>query len=377
MQSTCGAHTANYDDACDKLTARKPSPRNRRAIAVALFLAGALSLLTGCPPGPGAAHREGFAPSEDREHLVRPPLEQVMPLDPALREAARKELATAAASQDPIIEVHAIEAERESLGAEGTTADYLRALNDPAPVVRYAGAMVVGDLQIKVARGTLRGLIEDKNPFVRIGARYALHRLGDYTYSHDFEVLARDTDPHVRGATCMVLGRLGEESATRILNVLRRDPNPAVRQQASEALWRLGEMTGAEDLIGLIESHYRDDQMIGILGLASRHDPSVRQHIRPELSSPDTDVKLVAARGLAMLGGGPYDLGYPIAMDGTKEADPKLRVLAALALGAIGRTDEQPVLRDMLNDKDPDVRIAAASAILQLTPPEKRPAATN
>jgi HEAT repeat protein len=60
-------------------------------------------------------------------------------------------------------------------------------------------------------------------------------------------------------------------------------------------------------------------------------------------------------------------------MDGARETDPKLRVLAALALGAIGRTDEQPVLRDLLNDKDPDVRIAAATAILQLTPPEKRP----
>jgi HEAT repeat protein len=342
--------------------------------ATALFLASALLLVTGCQ----SARRDvGYSPTETLTE-VRPPVEKVQPLDPALREAARKELAEGAKSQDAIVRVHAIEGERESIGADAdATADYLRALNDPAPVVRYAGAMVVGELQIKEARGTLLGMIEDKNPFVRVGVRFALHRLGDYTYSHDFEILARDSDPHVRGATAMALGRMGEPSATRILTVLRRDPNPAVRQQASEGLWRLGDMMGAEDLAGLVKSHYRDDQMIAILALASTHDPSIRENIRPEISGIDTDVKLVAARAMAMLGGGPYDIGYPIAMDGTREADPKLRVLAALALGAIGRTDEQPVLKDMLGDKDPDVRIAAAAAILELTPPEKRPAASE
>ena len=357
MQPICGVGLGIFD----KL----------RTGAVVLCLTSAQLFLIGCQQ-----HREiGYSPTETSKE-VRPPLEHVQPLDPALQEAARKELATEAAATEPILRVHAIEAEREAIGADGT-ADYLRALNDPAPIVRYAGAMVVGELQLKVARGTLLGMVEDKNPFVRIGVRFALHRLGDYTYSHDFEFLARDPNPHVRATTAMALGRMGDESAIKILTVLRRDPDPAVRQQASEGLWRLGEMTGAEDLAGLVKSHYRDDQMIAMLGLASKHDPSVRQHIRPEISGIDTDVRLVAARAMAMLGGGPYDIGYPIAMEGAREADPKLRVLAALALGAIGRTDEQPVLRELLNDKDPDVRIAAAEAILQLTPPEKRPAATD
>jgi HEAT repeat protein len=308
-----------------------------------------------------------------------------MPLDLALRETAHKVLADEAAAQDPILRVHAIEAERESIGA-GAKDDYLRALNDTAPVVRYAGAMAVGELQLQAARNAVRAMAEDKNTFVRIGVRFALHRLGDYTYSHDFEHFARDPDPHIRGMTAMALGRMGEKSAIKILEVLHVDPDAAVRQQASEALWRLGDMRGAEDLTGLIQSHYQDDQMVGILGLASTHDPSIRQEIRPELfgdvvTDPhgnrivqDPGVKLVAARAIAMLGSGAYDIGYPIAMDGVRGADPRLRVLAALALGAIGRTDAQPVLREMLNDHDPDVRIAAATAILQLTPPEKRPA---
>jgi HEAT repeat protein len=339
---------------------------------VLLLTISAVPFMNGCQQNP----REGYPVPAETENLRRPPRENVQPLDPALAAAAKKELTDEASGQDPILRVHAIEAERESIGADGT-GDYLRALNDPAPVVRYAGAMVAGELRIKMVKGTLRGMANDPNAYVRVGVRFALHRLSDYTYSHDFENLARDEDPHVRGETAMALGRMEEPSAVKILMILRRDSNAAVRDQASEALWRLGQEVGAEDLSGLIRSHYRDDQIMGMLGLASTLDADVRQQIRPELSSVDTDVKLVAARAMAMLGGKQYDIGYPIAIDGTKETNPKLRVLAALALGAIGRTDEQPVLRELLKDKDADVRIAAAAAILELTPPEKRPAASN
>ena len=44
-------------------------------------------------------------------------------------------------------------------------------------------------------------------------------------------------------------------------------------------------------------------------------------------------------------------------------------MLAALALGAIGRTDAQETLKSLLHDKaSADVRLAAAQAILQLKP---------
>ena len=247
-------------------------------------------------------------------------------------------------------------------------------------MVRFAGAMAVGDLKLSVARGTLLGMVNDKNPIVRVGVRYALHRLGTFTFSHDLEHSAVAAGPDAageRGATAMVLGRMGDKSAIKILMVLRKDPVPAVREQASESLWRLGEMLGAEDLAGLVRSHYRDDQIVGLLGLAATHDANVREQIRAELSGIDTDVRLTAARALAMVGGPPYDIGYWIAVNGAKETDPKLRALAALAMGAIGRTDLQPTLRGLLNDPDPEVRIAAATAILQITPPERRPAATD
>jgi len=55
-----------------------------------------------------------------------------------------------------------------------------------------------------------------------------------------------------------------------------------------------------------------------------------------------------------------------IAQKGATSSDANQRVLAALAFGAIGRSDTQDMLRKLLADKDANVRIAAATAILQL-----------
>jgi HEAT repeat protein len=79
-----------------------------------------------------------------------------------------------------------------------------------------------------------------------------------------------------------------------------------------------------------------------------------------------TEVSLVAARAMGMLGS---DEGYKIAADATKSQDPQQRFLAAVALGAIGRTDAQDELKRLLADPVPNVQLAAASAVLQLTRP--------
>jgi hypothetical protein len=166
-----------------------------------------------------------------------------------------------------------------------------------------------------------------------------------------------------------------------------------------------------QDLVGLLASRYRDDEMSALLGLAARPDAQLTEEVRGKLSSANDDgqsedVHLVAARVLALMSkrqkgahpadlcsaglsgpkspcdrpemqigsdkfyccahDGPFDLGYDIAKKGAGSSEPKLRVLAALALGAIGRTDAQPTLAALLKDADPDVRVAAATAILQV-----------
>ena len=175
-------------------------------------------------------------------------------------------------------------------------------------------------------------------------------------------------DSGVRGNTVLALGLLEEPSAAKILRILLRDNDPGVRMQAAEALWRMKDQQGLTSLVALSLSAYADEQMIGLMGLAQPRDQRVRQHVRAGLTADYPEVRLVAARAMGMLDS---DEGYVIAIEGARSADARQRQLAALALGAIGRTDAQDSLQRLLKDEDQGVRLAAASAIMDLAPPEK------
>src|SRR5206468_998112 len=108
---------------------------------------------------------------------------------------------------------------------------------------------------------------------------------------------------------------------------------------------------------------YPDDQMVALLAIAAPRNTKTIQHCRSSLTSDYPEVSLVAARACGMLAS---DEGYGVALIGAKSGDARQRQLAALALGAIGRPDAQPILAPMLNDQNSDVRVAAATAILEL-----------
>lgn len=283
-------------------------------------------------------------------------------IDPALRGDALRELEAGLHATDPEVRAHSIEG-LEKAGAEKAGRPVIAALADPEPIVRYAACMAAGNLQLKDAHEALLKLADDKDAAVRVVDRYALHRLGDYRYSHELEQLSRDPEPRVRGTTAMVLGMLGDPSALKVLRGMRLDMYPAVRQQAAAAMWQLGSEQGMKDLIGWSLSRFPDDEMMGFLGLAEPRNRQVIQHVRNGLTTEWPEVNLTAARAMGLLGS---DEGYGLAQQGAKNTDPRQRIEAAMAFGAIGRSDAQGVLRSLLHDTDPNVRIAAASAILQL-----------
>jgi HEAT repeat protein len=299
-----------------------------------------------------------------------------VPLDPQLRSTARQELAAAAKSSQAQLRAHAIEGARHAYAVVGADAarDIVAGLGDPQPVVRFAAAMAAGELKLEDARPSLEKIDNDPDPRVQVAVRFALHKLGDDSRTHDLEQFAVDAVPgheSVRVAVATVLGRLGEPSGVKILKVLRRDEATSVRQEAGEALYRLGDEEGLRDMIGLTASRYPDDQMFGLLALAARNDQRVRAHVRLALSNEFPEVALVAARSMGMLGS---DAGYAIAQNGAKSQDPRQRLLAALAFGAIGRSDAQEILAGLLKDADPAVRVAAATAVLQLNAPGREQA---
>ena len=333
--------------------------RHLWAVGALLMLAGLFS--AGCGAHPDFV--KGRMPDAPKPPPAYPAMKNV-PLDETLRASAQQELAAALHSSDPEVRAHAIEAVRQTSGVK-QSGDILAALDDPAPLVRYAACLAAGELQLREAHEKLLQFADDKDAAVRVVARYALHRIGDTRLSHDLENLSRDPQPQVRGTTAMVLGMLGDPTALKVLKGVRLDSSAPVRQQAAEAMWRLGSEQGLRDLVGWSVSRYPDDEMIGLLGLAVTHNRNVIEHIRGGLTTDWPEVNLVAARAMGMLG---CDEGYGVAQLGAKSSDPRQRLLASVAFGAIRRTDAQETLRMLLGDADPNVKVAAAEAILQLDP---------
>lgn len=294
------------------------------------------------------------------------PAQQAVKIDPKLRDAAIREIDAAFASNDPILRANAIEAAQDGRGAAAADL-FLRGLEDPEPLVRFAASMAVGRLRLAQAKPQLQKMAGEGDPFVAIGVRFALHRLGDKRLSHDFEKYARDPDPRVRGNTAMALGLLEEPTAINVLRSMQKDKNAMVRWQVAEGMWRLGGEEGLKALVAGSVSQFADDQMICTLALAARKDARIAEHIRGKLAytkgSGWEEVSLVAARSMGILG---LDDGYGVAQRGAASADPRQRQLAALAFGAIGRSDAQSALKNLLTDREQPVRLAAAIAILQL-----------
>jgi len=300
-----------------------------------------------------------------KEAPAPPPVKNEL-INPTLQAAARTELNAALASNDPLIRMHAIEAAQNTVGMHEPQI-FLNGLKDSAAGVRFASAMAVGQLKLAQAKDQIPAMVNDPNQLVTIAARFALHRLGDKTYSKDLEMTARDPQWQVRAETARVLGLLKEPTATRVLRPMLRDREDSVRLQAAESLWRMGDQDGLKTLVSASASGYPDDQMIALMGLSWPRDNRVLGHLRAALTADYPEVCVVAARAMGECGS---DAGYPIAVEAAKSKDPRQRYRAAIAFGAIGRSDAQPYLAELLKDRESaDVRLGAAQALLLLKGP--------
>jgi len=325
---------------------------SRKAIGLILSL-----VLAGC-----ASSRSDMKTPIPPPPVARAPRYLPEPLESGLRTKAREILTSEAGATDPFLRCNVIEA-TANVDPTDAAAIVLKGLSDKQASVRFAAAVAAGQMKLVDAYEPLLAMANDPNQQVQAGVLFALHRLGDTRLSHDLERLAGSPDPHVRGTTAFVVGLLREPSATKMLTTLLSDRSAGVRIQAAEALWRLGNERGLKDLVAFSISGYPDDQIIALQAIAETGDQRVVQHLRGQLDNDYTEVSLAAARGLGELGS---DEGWNVAVPAARSKDPRQRSLAALAMGAIGRSDLQQYLKDLLADQEPGVRISAATAILQL-----------
>jgi len=221
------------------------------------------------------------------------------------------------AAEDPAPEVRsgALEALASVMGRDAGEV-LTQALQDDFAPVLFAAAMGVGDTRHLPAKPALLAMAKDKRTpsKVRGAVIYALHNLGDDQYTGELIDLLRDRqDKSVRVTAAMIMGRIGEPSAT-----------------------------------GPLESLQAEDR--------------------------DPDVQLAAVEALATLRVRRYQVILEAFLNSQYMED---RIVAAQALGRLGRTSSARALRRLYYDRHvhPAVRVAAAGSLAQLGEPGGYPLA--
>ncbi|MBN1765891.1 MAG: HEAT repeat domain-containing protein [Sedimentisphaerales bacterium] len=273
-------------------------------------------------------------------------------------------------SNDPVLRVHALEslAEVPSLDVVPRIRKHLY---DPVPAVRFAAAVAVGDIKDHAARDLLFRLLRDNNIPVQLAAAYGLEKLGDPRFVDWFDNVLYSDDIQLAGQACILLGKLGEseirtDSREKLWQVVRQaDNDPTVRLQAAEALARLGDEAILKELLFFANSLYADDRILAISGLQYIKGNDVFAMLVVLADDPQIEVKLAAIRAL----GERADAGH---IQTVREAlafnDPddnpftavRVRSLALLALGRVGKEEDGPRLRNALEDESRYIRVAAA-----------------
>ncbi len=140
------------------------------------------------------------------------------------------------------------------------------ALNDSSERVRahaITGLARLGDsslVPVIAAR-----LAQDKNPFVRKAAAYALGKFGRTEATAALVAALKDKDTEVRGAAAVALGEYADAAAIAPLTAALEDKSEFVRAQAARALGVNGRAAAA--VVPIL-----------IKLLASDKDPNVKRH---------------------------------------------------------------------------------------------------
>ena len=300
-----------------------------------------------------------------------------------LRIDARATLFQSASSTDPVTRGHAIEALGECLGPSAGGV-YVQGLSDKNATVRFAAAMVVGDLAYAGALARLEAMSADKRvePDRRVfcAVLYALHRLGKVDRTSELGGLLFDPEQEVRAHAVMAMGKIGEPSAIGPMKTLLGDEvNLKVRWQLYESLAMLGDAASLQSLEAFARYPDLQLQLAAVQAMGRTRMESAPRVLRVLLAKRNSpQIRLAAAGVLAKLGeidpsghklclAAARDPRRVLARAGGETADvSQVRQLAGRALGWMGGPDAVAALAKMLGAEDGSVRVQAALGLLRV-----------
>ena len=283
-------------------------------------------------------------------------------------------LAQAVQDADPDIRCNALETLSYSRGPDSAAA-IRQALLDPIPAVRFAAAVAAGTIKDTGAREQLEILLQDSNTSVRLAAGFALERIGDRRFKAWYDKVLMGDDKMLAGQACMLLGKLGNtpqrtDSKAKLWRVMyKKDQAPVVRLQAAEALARLGDPKILRKLLVYAGSGYADDRLIAISGLEYCGGPEAYAMLTVLADDPQIEVRLAAIRAL---GKRADEKDRNLVRKSVRYTDPqgdaiattRVRGLAVLALGRVGKPRDAALLYEAMADDNARVRVSAARATI-------------
>ena len=312
---------------------------------------------------------------------------------------ARTELGQAAEDKDPFTRSHAMEALAQALGPKAGGM-LKQALGDPAASVRFAAAMAIGDVRYEPAKADLIGMAKLAGPDKRVycAVIYALHNLGDDTYTGDLSrLLTEHHEPQVRANAALVMGKMGEPSAVGpIKMMLDHEQDNLVKVNLVEALATLGDARHERMLEAYTKGYDIGIRLIAIRSLGRSGSIQAARVLRELLHARNpAHVRVVAAAELGKLSQAD-DQAYALCVQAATDPDaviasssrrrgfdadrPQPQVLqhlAAIALGWMDRPAAVNVLHPLLKSPYGQVRVAAAMSLIRiLKQPEPEPVLT-
>jgi HEAT repeat protein len=323
-------------------------------LSVVIFTA--MFFLSGCDAG-----QRGFDLSADGKINVEH-------LRPGAIEIVRDGLA----DENPIIRSHAIEVVSATDTKELLPIVAKLLKDDPAPV-RFAAAIVIGDMQYLAGEYAVRRLLNDKDGNAKIAAAYALTKLGRGNYSDIVRTALKSKDQTVRANAAMLLGKLGDKQDIKLLYELVRDSDSRdwVRIEAVKAIAMLEDKRVYQSMLWpLLISKYHDDRVEGIKGMYALKSADAKDAIKTMLYDDVQEVRLYAAGQLGRLGdtsGEGEILAYLRQNLQNKDEGSLAADTAVTAIGQIGTDALAKFLPGFMDSRNKLIRLSAARSVLLLT----------
>jgi hypothetical protein len=286
----------------------------------------------------------------------------------------------------------ALEVIPAALGARGG-AICKQALDDPSPEVRVVAAMGIGDLRYAPAKEKLQKMAMFRTEGAERDARvycavvYALHQLGDQSYTTELGSLLFDREKEVRATAAAVMGKMKLREAIRPLkSALADEMDHDMKFELTRALARCGDKGSLRRIEAHTRERFVDEQVIAVKAMIELQPRTCHTVFSSLVSGNDSPrVKTVASGGLAAMGyETPSMFLYCVraaleprkvmetALGGRRKVTPQqvyfLQSLAATALGEFKHPQALDVVGTLLKSSDPGVRVSAAACILKRIP---------